>query len=76
MRPEADFLHGEAERRAEDLDEVGLDDILEGGAVPWQFDEPAKALVQRGLIPVMQRQVGYLPGIEAPFDVELVSSDQ
>ena len=41
-------------------------------AVPWQFDEPAKALVQRGLIPVMQRQIGYLPGIEAPFDVELV----
>ena len=28
--------------------------------------------MQRGLIPVMQRQVGYLPGIEGPFDVELV----
>ncbi len=41
-------------------------------AVPWQFEEPAQALVQRGLIPVMQRQIGYLPGIEAPFDVELV----
>ena len=41
-------------------------------ALPWQFDERAKALVQRGLIPVMQRQVGYLPGLEGPFDVELV----
>ncbi len=45
-------------------------------ALPWQFDEPAKALVQRGLIPVMQRQVGYLPGIEAPFDVELVVASE
>ncbi len=41
-------------------------------AVPWRFEEPAQTLVQRGLIPVMQRQIGYLPGIEAPFDVELV----
>ena len=45
-------------------------------ALPWQFDEPAKALVQRGLIPVMHRQVGYLPGIEAPFDVELVVASE
>ena len=45
-------------------------------AVPWQFEEPAEALVQRGLIPVMQRQIGYLPGIEAPFDVELVVASE
>ena len=41
-------------------------------AVPWRFEGPAEDLVERGLIPVMQRQIGYLPGIEAPFDVELV----
>jgi len=45
-------------------------------AVPWQFEDPAKALVQRGLIPVMHRQIGYLPGIEAPFDVELVVASE
>ena len=45
-------------------------------ALPWQFEEPAEALVQRGLIPVMQRQVGYLPGIEGPFDVELVVASE
>ena len=45
-------------------------------AVPWQFDEPAKALVERGLIPVMQRQIGYLPETEAPFDVELVLASE
>ena len=45
-------------------------------ARPWQAEEAAKALVQRGLIPVMQRQIGYLPGIETPFDVELVVASE
>ena len=45
-------------------------------AMPWRFEESAAALVRRGLIPVMQRQLGYLPGIEAPFDVELVLASE
>ena len=45
-------------------------------AVPWEFDEPAKALVELGLIPVMRRQIGYLPDTEAPFDVELVLASE
>ena len=41
-------------------------------AEPWRFEEPARTLATRGLTPVIQRQLGYLPGIEEPFDVELV----
>ncbi len=45
-------------------------------AVPWAFDESAKALVRQGLIPVMRRFIGYLPGVEEPFDVELVVASE
>ena len=45
-------------------------------ALPWRFDDTAKAPVQGGLVPVMQRLVGYLPRIEAPFDVELVIASE
>ena len=45
-------------------------------AVPWAFDEPAKALVEHGLTPVMRRQIGYLPDSEEPFDVELVLASE
>ena len=45
-------------------------------AVPWKFDEPAKAFVELGLIPVMRRQIGYLPATEAPFEVELVLASE
>ncbi len=41
-------------------------------AVPWQFDGSANTMVQRGLSPVMLRQVAYHPGIEVPMEVDLV----
>ena len=41
-------------------------------ALPWESDEAAQALVQQGLLPEMIRLLGYLPGIEEPFAVELV----
>ena len=40
-------------------------------ATPWGYESPARVLVERGFTPVMHRQLGYLPGLEAPFDVEL-----
>ena len=46
-------------------------------AVPWEYDDNAKAFIAQGLVPVMHRFVGYLAGIKEPFDVELVAaSDQ
>jgi S1-C subfamily serine protease len=41
-------------------------------ALPWEFDEMAQQVLAQGLEPVMTRMIGYLPGIEAPFDVTLV----
>lgn len=43
-------------------------------ALPWEFDESARALVDRGLEPVMVRFVGYLPGEALPFDVVLAGA--
>ncbi len=43
-------------------------------AVPWDFDEAAKRVVQHGLIPSFFRFQGYLEGIAEPFDVELVAT--
>ena len=45
-------------------------------ALPWEFDASAQALVQRGLRPVMHRLIGYLPGVEASFDVALVVASE
>jgi len=45
-------------------------------AEPWLFDDDAKTIAARGLVPVMRRFIGYLPGEPEPFDVSLiVSSD-
>ncbi len=41
-------------------------------AMPWAYDDNAGRLVQQGLVPVMRRFIGYLPGFETPFEVELV----
>lgn len=41
-------------------------------ALPWESDEPAKGIADRGFIPVLTRMVGYVPGREEPFDVQLV----
>ncbi len=46
-------------------------------AVPWDYDDLARLLQAQGLVPVMRRFVGYLPGVKEPFDVEFVAaSDQ
>lgn len=43
-------------------------------ALPWESDDPARQLSQRGYIPIMTRMVAYLPYREEPFDVELVAA--
>ena len=46
-------------------------------AIPWEFDDAAKALIEQGLTPVVHRFIGYLAGVKEPFDVELViASDE
>lgn len=40
-------------------------------AVPWEADTAAGALVDKELVPVMHRFVGYLPGTQEPFAVRL-----
>ncbi|MFQ5689476.1 MAG: trypsin-like peptidase domain-containing protein [Gemmatimonadota bacterium] len=41
--------------------------------VPWQFDESARRMIAQGLIPTMNRLIGYLPGVKQPFQVRLVT---
>ncbi len=45
-------------------------------AVPWDFDEAAKAVAAQGLIPAFFRFQGYLKGTPEPFDVELVAASK
>ncbi|MFQ5570683.1 MAG: trypsin-like peptidase domain-containing protein [Rhodothermales bacterium] len=45
-------------------------------ALPWEFDEGAKALIRQGLIPVMHRFIGYIPEVKEPFDVKLVLASE
>ncbi len=56
---------------------VGPDGLLMTNrhvAVPWDYDETARLLVSQGLVPVMLRFVGYLPGVQESFDVEFVAA--
>ena len=41
-------------------------------ATPWEFDENARHLIDRGFTPTMVRFVGYLPEIEESFEVRTV----
>lgn len=41
-------------------------------ALPWEFDEAAAGILASGFTAEWRRFVGYLPGTEGPFDVELV----
>lgn len=43
-------------------------------AVPWEFDENAQQLIQRGFTPQMRRFTGYLPGVEDGFAVSTVTT--
>ncbi len=43
--------------------------------MPWENDSNIKLLATKGLEPVMIRFIAYLPGIEAPVDVELIGPE-
>jgi len=43
-------------------------------ALPWLYDEAAQRILAQGLQPVMQRLIGFLPGLAEPFDVQLVEA--
>lgn len=45
-------------------------------ARPWEFDAGARAAVERGLVPVMRRMLGYLPELDEPFPVEPVAASE
>jgi serine protease Do len=46
-------------------------------AMPWELDETTEVLIKRGFRPLLHRFLGYLPGIEEPFELKLVAaSDQ
>jgi S1-C subfamily serine protease len=45
-------------------------------AEPWKYDETARAITAQGLVPGMQRFLGYLPGEAEPFPVELVRASE
>ena len=45
-------------------------------ALPWEGDDATALFADRGLVPVMHRFVGYLPGSEEPFDVKLQSASE
>ncbi len=41
-------------------------------ATPWSYEGAARRVAAQGWRPVMRRFVGYLPGVDAPFDVVTV----
>ncbi len=41
-------------------------------AIPWNFDQTARALLEEGWLPRMSRFIGYLPGISEPFELHPV----
>jgi S1-C subfamily serine protease len=43
-------------------------------ALPWEDDTSDEALIEAGMEPVLIRFLGYLPGIEAAFPVELLKA--
>lgn len=43
-------------------------------ALPWENDEAYQGIIALGLTPVTRRLIGYLSGIEEPFEVELVAA--
>ncbi len=43
-------------------------------ALPWEYEESAQSMKEQGFEPVMHRLIGYLPDVEEPFDIELLSA--
>ena len=56
---------------------VGAQDILITNrhvAVPWENNPAHEQFEAMGLTPKFERFIGYLPGVEKPFDVQLVAA--
>ncbi len=45
-------------------------------AQPWEDDSSREAMLEQGMEPVLLRFIGYLPGIEAAFPVELLQASE
>lgn len=45
-------------------------------ALPWEEDTGDEALIEAGMEPVLRKFLGYLPGIEAAFPVELLMASE
>jgi serine protease Do len=43
-------------------------------AVPWEFDEASKGMIESGFVAEWTRLVGYLPGIDGPLEIEVVAA--
>ena len=41
---------------------------------PWEYDADAQFALQAGFAPDPQRLIGYLPGVEEPFDIEIIAA--
>lgn len=41
-------------------------------AIPWEFNDAASGILGSGFVAEWTRFVGYLPGIDAPFELELM----
>lgn len=40
---------------------------------PWEYEAAAQMIASEGLVPVMRRLIGYLPGVEEPLTVETLA---
>lgn len=45
-------------------------------ALPWEDDSSLEAMREQGMEPVLNRFIGYLPGVEAAFPVELLQASE
>ena len=43
-------------------------------AIPWEHDSRSQAMEERGMEPVLIKFIGFLPGLDNPFDVTLVKA--
>ena len=41
---------------------------------PWEYDTDAQFVLRAGFAPDPQRLIGYLPGVEEPFDLEIIAA--
>ena len=45
-------------------------------ALPWEYDDDAQQVLKQGLRAKTTRFLGYLPGIQEPFEVALISASE